>query len=146
MRKNSANSCKTNKSADQMYTSQYKQFKIYNERNDLMKNLNKDTTGFYDNLSIKSDKILPLKNKNFSYKSVSEVDEFGEYQQKNNDEEEDLKKKDNNTYTTSRKSVESGFFFEEENSTGINNINLNNNINTNNNNSNINIMQNNNNK
>ena len=144
MRKNSANSCKTNKSADQMYTSQYKQFKIYNERNDLMKNLNKDTTGFYDNLSIKSDKILPLKNKNFSYKSVSEVDEFGEYQQKNNDEEEDSKKKDNNTYTTSRKSVESNFYFDEENSTGINDKN---NINLNNNNINLNINnQNNNNK
>ena len=141
IRKNSANSCKTNKSADQMYNTyhyHYKQFKIYNERNDLMKNLKKDTTGFYDNLSMKSDKIITLKNKNLSYKSVSEVDEFGEYQQKNNDEEEDCKKKDNNTYTTSRKSVESGFYFDEENSAGINdknNINLNNNnINLNNNN------------
>ena len=67
-----------------------------------MKNLNKDITGFYDNLSMKSDKINTLKNKNLSYKSVSEVDEFGEYQQKNNDEEEDPKKKDNNTYTTLR--------------------------------------------
>ena len=154
LRKNSANSCKTNKSADQMYNSyQYKQFKIYNERNDLMKNLNKDITGFYDNLSMKSDKIMTLKNKNLSYKSVSEVDEFGEYQQKNNDEEEDPKKKDNNTYTTSRKSVESGFYFDEENLTAINdknninfnnnNINLNNNINNNiNNNSNINIQNN----
>ena len=154
IRKNSANSCKTNKSADQMYNSyQYKEFKIYNERNNLMKNLNKDVTGFYDNLSMKSDKIMTLKNKNLSYKSVSEVDEFGEYQQKNNDEEEDPKKKDNNTYTTSRKSVESGFYFDEENSTGINdknninfnnnNINLNNNINNNmNNNSNINAQNN----
>ena len=137
IRKNSANSCKTNKSADQLNNSyQYKQFKIFNERNDLMKNLKKDTTGFYDSLSIKSDKIITLKNKNLSYKSVSEVDEFGEYQQKNNDEE-DSKKKDNNTYTTSRKSVESNFFFDEENSTGVNdknNINLNNNINSNNNN------------
>ena len=137
IRKNSANSCKTNKSADQMYNSyQYKQFKIFNERNDLMKNLNKDTTGFYDSLSMKSDKIMTLKNKNLSYKSVSEVDEFGEYTQKNNDEEEDSKKKDNNTFTTSRKSVESGFYFDEENSTGINdknNINMNNNININNN-------------
>ena len=141
IRKNSANSCKTNKSADQMYNSyQYKQFKIFNERNDLMKNLNKDTTGFYDSLSMKSDKIMTLKNKNLSYKSVSEVDEFGEYTQKNNDEEEDSKKKDNNTFTTSRKSVESGFYFDEENSTGINdknNINMNNNININNNNSNL---------
>ena len=137
IRKNSANSCKTNKSADQLNNSyQYKQFKIFNERNDLMKNLKKDTTGFYDSLSIKSDKIITLKNKNLSYKSVSEVDEFGEYQQKNNDEE-DSKKKDNNTYTTSRKSVESNFFFDEENSTGVNdknNINMNNNINSNNNN------------
>ena len=137
IRKNSANSCKTNKSADQLNNSyQYKQFKIFNERNDLMKNLKKDTTGFYDSLSIKSDKIITLKNKNLSYKSVSEVDEFGEYHQKNNDEE-DSKKKDNNTYTTSRKSVESNFFFDEENSTGVNdknNINLNNNINSNNNN------------
>ena len=137
IRKNSANSCKTNKSADQMYNSyQYKQFKIFNERNDLMKNLNKDVTGFYDNLSMKSDKIMTLKNKNLSYKSVSEVDEFGEYTQKNNDEEEKKKKKDNNTFTTSRKSVESGFYFDEENSTGINdknNINMNNNININNN-------------
>ena len=103
-----------------------------------MKNLNKDVTGFYDNLSMKSDKIMTLKNKNLSYKSVSEVDEFGEYQQKNNDEEED-KKKDNFTYTTSRKSVESGFYFDEENSAGINdknniNLNNNNNINLNNNN------------
>ena len=152
IRKNSANSCKTNKSADQMYNSyQYKQFKIFNERNDLMKNLNKDTTGFCDSLSMKSDKIMTLKNKNLSYKSVSEVDEFGEYQQKNNFEEEDSKKKDNNTYTTSRKSVESGYYFDEENLTGINdknNINLNNNINNNinlnmnNNNSNINIQNN----
>ena len=138
IRKNRANSCKTNKSADQLNNSyQYKQFKIFNERNDLMKNLKKDTTGFYDSLSIKSDKIITLKNKNLSYKSVSEVDEFGEYQQKNNEEEEDSKKKDNNTYTTSRKSVESNFFFDEENSTGVNdknNINLNNNINSNNNN------------
>ena len=137
IRKNSANSCKTNKSADQLNNSyQYKQFKIFNERNDLMKNLKKDTTGFYDSLSIKSDKIITLKNKNLRYKSVSEVDEFGEYQQKNNDEE-DSKKKDNNTYTTSRKSVESNFFFDEENSTGVNdknNINMNNNINSNNNN------------
>ena len=137
IRKNSANSCKTNKSADQLNNSyQHKQFKIFNERNDLMKNLKKDTTGFYDSLSIKSDKIITLKNKNLSYKSVSEVDEFGEYQQKNNDEE-DSKKKDNNTYTTSRKSVESNFFFDEENSTGVNdknNINMNNNINSNNNN------------
>ena len=121
-----------------MYNSyRYKQFKIYNERNDLMKNLNKDTTGFYDSLSMKSDRIMTLRNKNLSYKSVSEVDEFGEYQQKNNDEEEDSKKKDNNTFTTSRKSVESGFYFDEENYTGINdknNINLNNNINSNNNN------------
>ena len=141
IRKNSANSCKTNKSADQLNNAyQYKQFKIFNERNDLMKNLKKDTTAFYDSLSIKSDKIATLKNKNLSYKSVSEVDEFGEYQQKNNDEEEDPKKKDNNTYTTSRKSVESNFFFDEENSTGINdknNINnTNNNINSNNNNNN----------
>ena len=145
-RKNSANSCKTNKSADQMYNSyRYKQFKIYNERNDLMKNLNKDTTGFYDSLSMKSDRIMTLKNKNLSYKSVSEVDEFGEYQQKNNDEEEDSKKKDNNTFTTSRKSVESGFYFDEENYAGINdknNINLNNNINSNNNNLNINSQNN----
>ena len=135
-----------------MYNSyQYKQFKIFNERNDLMKNLNKDTTGFCDSLSMKSDKIMTLKNKNLSYKSVSEVDEFGEYQQKNNFEEEDSKKKDNNTYTTSRKSVESGYYFDEENLTGINdknNINLNNNINNNinlnmnNNNSNINIQNN----
>ena len=141
IRKNSANSCKTNKSADQLNNAyQYKQFKIFNERNDLMKNLKKDTTAFYDSLSIKSDKIATLKNKNLSYKSVSEVDEFGEYQQKNNEEEEDSKKKDNNTYTTSRKSVESNFFFDEENSTGINdknNINnTNNNINSNNNNNN----------
>ena len=139
IRKNSANSCKTNKSADQLNNAyQYKQFKIFNERNDLMKNLKKDTTAFYDSLSMKSDKIATLKNKNLSYKSVSEVDEFGEYQQKNNDEEEDPKKKDNNTYTTSRKSVESNFFFDEENSTGINvknNINTNN-INSNNNNNN----------
>ena len=145
IRKNSTNSCKTNKSADQMYNSyQYKRFKIYNERNYLMKNLNKDTIGFCDSLSMKSDKIITLKNKNLSYKSVSEVDEFGEYQQKNNDEEEDSKKKDNNTYTTSRKSVESNFYFDEENSTGINDKN---NINLNNNNINLNINnQNNNNK
>ena len=128
-----------------MYNSyQYKRFKIYNERNYLMKNLNKDTIGFCDSLSMKSDKIITLKNKNLSYKSVSEVDEFGEYQQKNNDEEEDSKKKDNNTYTTSRKSVESNFYFDEENSTGINDKN---NINLNNNNINLNINnQNNNNK
>ena len=136
-RRNSGNSCKTNKSADQMYTYQYKQFKIDNEQNDLMKNLNKDP-GYYDSLSMKSDKAMPFKNKNCSYKSVSEVDEFGEYQNKNDDDEEDNKKKDNNTYTTSRKSVESGYikeFLDEDNSTGINNINYNNNtININNNN------------
>ena len=108
-RKNSGTSCKTNKSADQMYTYQYKQFKIDKEQNDLMKNLNKDP-GYYDSLSMKSDKVIPMKNKNFSYKSVSEVDEFGEFQNKNDeDEEEDNKKKDNNTYT-SRKSVESGYY------------------------------------
>jgi hypothetical protein len=72
-RKNSGTSCKTNKSADQMYTYNYKQFKMDKERNDLMKNLNKDT-GYYDSISMKSDKVLPVKNKNFSYKSVSEVD------------------------------------------------------------------------
>ena len=120
-----------------MYTYQYKQFKIDNEQNDLMKNLNKDP-GYYDSLSMKSDKAMPFKNKNCSYKSVSEVDEFGEYQNKNDDDEEDNKKKDNNTYTTSRKSVESGYikeFLDEDNSTGINNINYNNNtININNNN------------
>ena len=109
-RKNSGTSCKTNKSADQMYTYQYKQFKIDKEQNDLMKNLNKDP-GYYDSLSMKSDKIMPIKNKNLSYKSVSEVDEFGEYQNKNDDDEEDNKKKDNNTYT-SRKSVESGYYKE----------------------------------
>jgi hypothetical protein len=134
-RKNSGTSCKTNKSADQMYTYNYKQFKMDKERNDLMKNLNKDT-GYYDSISMKSDKVLPVKNKNFSYKSVSEVDEFGEYQQKNEDDEEDNKKKDNNTYT-SRKSVESGYlkeFLEDDNSTGINytnNNSSNNNININ---------------
>ena len=128
-RKNSGTSCKTNKSADQMYTYQYKQFKIEKEQNDLMKNLNKDP-GYYDSLSMKSDKVMPVKNKNFSYKSVSEVDEFGEYQNKNDDEEEeeeDNKKKDNNTYT-SRKSVESDYkeFLEEENSATNNGINYNN--------------------
>ena len=130
-RKNSGTSCKTNKSADQMYTYNYKQFKMDKERNDLMKNLNKDN-GYYDSISMKSDKVLPVKNKNFSYKSVSEVDEFGEFQQKNEDDEEDNKKKDNNTYT-SRKSVESYYkeFLEEDNSTGINFNNNNNNININ---------------
>ena len=134
-RKNSGTSCKTNKSADQMYTYNYKQFKMDKERNELMKNLNKDT-GYYDSISMKSDKVLPVKNKNFSYKSVSEVDEFGEYQQKNEDDEEDNKKKDNNTYT-SRKSAESGYlkeFLEDDNSTGINytnNNSSNNNININ---------------
>ena len=141
-RKNSGTSCKTNKSADQMYTYQYKQFKIDKEQNDLMKNLNKDP-GYYDSLSMKSDKVLPMKTKNFSYKSVSEVDEFGEFQNKNDDDEEDNKKKDNNTYT-SRKSVESGYykeFLDEDNSTGNNNINYNNiNVNTNNNNSNNNFQ------
>ena len=138
-RKNSGTSCKTNKSADQMYTYQYKQFKIDKERNDLMKNLNKDN-GYYDSMSMKSDKILPMKNKNLSYKSVSEVDEFGEYQNKNEDDEEDNKKKDNNTYT-SRKSVESAYykeFLDEDNTTGITNNNYNNNINNNNINININ--------
>ena len=125
-----------------MYTYQYKQFKIDKEQNDLMKNLNKDQ-GYYDSLSMKSDKIMPVKTKNLSYKSVSEVDEFGEYQNKNenDDDEEDNKKKDNNTYT-SRKSVESGYykeFLDEDNSTGINNINYNN---INNNNQNINIQNN----
>ena len=142
-RKNSGTSCKTNKSADQMYTYQYKQFKIDKEQNDLMKNLNKDP-GYYDSLSMKSDKVIPMKNKNFSYKSVSEVDEFGEFQNKNDeDEEEDNKKKDNNTYT-SRKSVESGYykdFLDEDNSTGNNNINYNN-INISNNNSNNNFQNN----
>ena len=142
-RKNSGTSCKTNKSADQMYTYQYKQFKIDKEQNDLMKNLNKDP-GYYDSLSMKSDKVIPMKNKNFSYKSVSEVDEFGEFQNKNDEDEEDNKKKDNNTYT-SRKSVESGYykdFLDEDNSNGNNNINYNN-ININNNNSNNNNYQNN---
>ena len=127
-RRNSGNSCKTNKSADQMYTYQYKQFKFDKEQNDLMKNLNKDQ-GYYDSLSMKSDKMISMKNKNLSYKSVSEIDEFGEYDHKNDIDEEDNKKKDNNTYTTSRKSVESGYFkefLEEDNSTGINNINYNN--------------------
>ena len=149
-RKNSGTSCKTNKSADQMYTYQYKQFKIDKERNDLMKNLNKDT-GYYDSMSMKSDKVLPVKNKNFSYKSVSEVDEFGEYQNKNEDDEEDNKKKDNNTYT-SRKSGESGYykeFLDEDNTAGIINNNYNNNISNNNINininSNINFQNNNNN-
>ena len=120
-----------------MYTYQYKQFNMDKEQNDLMKNLNKDP-GYYDSLSMKSDKITTIKNKNLSYKSVSEVDEFGEYQQKNDEDEGNNKKKDkdNNTYT-SRKSVESAYFKEfldEDNSTGINNINY---INNNNNNNNI---------
>ena len=136
-RRNSGTSCKTNKSADQMYTYQYKQFNMDKEQNDLMKNLNKDP-GYYDSLSMKSDKVTTVKNKNLSYKSVSEVDEFGEYQQKNDEDEGNNKKKDkdNNTYT-SRKSVESAYFKEfldEDNSTGINNINY---INNNNNNTNI---------
>jgi hypothetical protein len=126
-RKNSANSCKTNKSADQMYNSyRYKQFKIYNERNDLMKNLNKDTTAFYDSLSMKSDKIMTLKNKNLSYKSVSEVDEFGEY-----DQEDEEKKKDNITITSHR-SLESGYMKEFlDNDDNNSNISNNNSINTN---------------
>ena len=102
---NSGISIKTNKSADQMYTIQYKQFKIEDEQNNLMKNLNKDT-GYYDSLSMKSDKIISYKNnKNLSYKSVSEVDEFGEYETKSKGLE--IKKKDNIGYTTSIKSVES---------------------------------------
>ena len=142
-RKNSTNSCKTNKSADQMYTYQYKQFKIDKEQNDLMKNLKKDI-GLFDNLSMKSgDKIIP-KNKNFSYKSVSEVDEFGEFGQKNEEYEEENKKKDNNTYTTSRKSIESGYikeFMEEEKEENTNNNNTNMNFNNfqNNNNNNTNL-------
>ena len=83
-------------SADQMYTKNYKQFKIDNDNTNEMPinllSLNKDnnfTENYMESISIKSDKNPSLKNKNLSYKSVSEVNEFDE------SGEDDEDKKDN---------------------------------------------------
>lgn len=128
-------------SADQMYTKNYKQFKMENDTQSEMPinllSLNKDNNyaeNYMESISIKSDKNPSLKNKNLSYKSVSEVNEFDE------SGEDDEDKKDNGG--TSQHTEESGYIKEflegEENinsnlndpPNNINNINMN--INNNN--------------
>ncbi len=98
-------------SADQMYTKNYKQFKIDNDNTNEMPinllSLNKDnnfTENYMESISIKSDKNPSLKNKNLSYKSVSEVNEFDE------SGEDDEDKKDNGG--TSQHTEESGYIKE----------------------------------
>ena len=123
-------------SADQMYTKNYKQFKIDNDNTNEMPinllSLNKDnnfTENYMESISIKSDKNPSLKNKNLSYKSVSEVNEFDE------SGEDDEDKKDNGG--TSQHTEESGYIKEflegEENNMSesgntIPNMNINNSI------------------
>ena len=146
-RAGSVTSNRSTRSAEQMYTKEYKIFKYENEQNDvnlnLLKNsLNKDNNNFenyIENLSLKSDKNLSMKNKNLSYKSVSEVDEFGEYEQ-----EDDEKKKDKDNITiTSHRSLESGYMKEFlDNDDNNSNISNNNSINTNSVNTNLNINNN----
>ena len=133
-RAGSVTSNRSTRSAEQMYTREYKIFKYENDQNDvnlnLLKNsLNKDNNyneNYMESLSLKSDKNLSIKNKNLSYKSVSEVDEFGEY-----DQEDEEKKKDNITITSHR-SLESGYMKEFlDNDDNNSNISNNNSINTN---------------